>query len=339
MPPSVIAVLAQLPDTFWMPPSASSYSGDVDRVFYLILWICALMFALVAALMTIFVVRYRRREGKAPPPAPSFGTALEITWTVIPTLVVIVIFYFGFRTFLDMATPPPNAYDIQVTAFKWGWAFGYPNGHVDNRLHVPLDRPVRLVLRSEDVIHSLYVPAFRVKKDVVPGRYNTIWFQATKAGEFDLFCTEYCGTKHSDMATVVVVQEPREFERWLDDAGNWAEKLPPAEAGRKLWEIRGCKQCHTLDGSSRIGPSFLAIWGKERPLSDGSTVLVDENYVRESILDPSTRIAAGYENVMPTYRGRLKDSEITALIEFIKSLAPAPAEAGTPTGGGEDGQR
>lgn len=313
-------LLANTDAGLWMPEQASTVASEVDWLFLFILWICIAMFVLIAILLAVFVVKFHGKPGQRSQKSPSHSTALEMAWTIPPTIVVLVIFYLGFRGYLDMTTPPPNAYEIQVTAFKWGWSFTYPNGHVDSTLHVPLDRPVRLILQSQDVIHSLYVPSFRVKKDVVPGRYNHMWFQATQAGSFDLYCTEYCGTGHSLMLTKVEVQEPSAFTKWLEDAGNFVDKMPPAEAGLKLFELRGCKQCHSVDGSRMTGPSFKGLFGNARNFTAGGDVTADENYIRESILNPSAKVVKGFENVMPTYQGRMKDNEITAIIEYIKTL-------------------
>lgn len=331
-------ILAQIGQRLWMPDPASSYAGQADWLFYFIYWVSAGASTLVFALMVYFVIRYRKRPGSKPQPSPSHSTALELTWTIIPALIMLVIFYTGFRTFLNMATPPDYAYEIQVNAFKWGWSFQYPNGATSPDLHIPQDRPVKLILASQDVIHSLFIPAFRIKKDVVPGRYNTTWFQADgpaplrSDGEryYDLFCAEYCGTNHSLMRAKVVVHESQEFARWLEEAANWVQNTPPAEAGRKLYATKGCAQCHTLDGKSNVGPTFKNIFGYEHALRDGAKVKVEENYIRESILVPGAKVVAGFDNVMPTYQGRIKDIEITAIIEFLKTLSdrgPAPLQA------------
>jgi len=252
--------------------------------------------------------------------------ALELTWTVIPLILVVVIFVFGFKGYLDMSTPPANAYEILVEGQKWNWSFTYPNGYIDSNLHVPVDRPIRLVMGSQDVIHSLYIPAFRVKMDVVPGRYAKAWFEATEPGEYDLFCAEYCGTSHSDMIAHVVVHPVGEFETWLEKASNFLETMTPVDAGRKLFQVRGCQQCHSVDGSAKTGPSMLGIFGRQENFVDGSTLAVDENYIRESILEPQAKIVAGYEPVMPTYQGRLSDPEIMAIIEYFKSLDGTSSE-------------
>jgi len=304
-----------------LPVEASRTAPEVDSVFAFIFWICLAFFVLIVALTVLFVVKYRRRPGREEAePSAHHNLALELTWSVIPTLLVIVMFVFGFRAYLDMATPPADAYEIQVTAQKWKWSFTYPNGYVDDTLHVPLDRPVRLVMSSVDVIHSLYVPAFRIKQDVVPGRYATEWFQATRRGEFPLFCAEYCGTGHSSMLSTVVVQPEEAFTKWLERASDFLNILPPVEAGRKLYTVRGCAQCHSTDGSPKVGPSFKGLFGSVQTLSSGQKITVDENYIRESILEPAAKVVAGYEPVMPTFQGRLKDKEISAIITYIKSL-------------------
>ncbi len=305
-----------------MPVRASTFATGVDWVWDLILGISLLFFVLIIGLMILFIFQYRAREGHESAPTPSHNTRLEVIWTVIPTIIVGIIFFFGFRGYMDMAVVPRGAYSINVLAQRWSWQFQYPNGHVDNELHVPVDRPVKLVMTSDDVIHGFYVPAFRVKRDIVPGRYNTTWFEATEPGEYDIFCAEYCGTGHSDMLSKVIVHKKGDFEKWLSEAADLLGTMTPAEAGEWLYNARGCKQCHTIDGAARIGPTFKGDFGTERALKDGSKVTVDENYIRRSILDPQSQIAAGFEPVMPTYKGRVTDEEITMIIEFLKSLNP-----------------
>ena len=307
---------------FWMPVQGSTGAVVVDRIFSLILWVSVFFFVLIVLLMVLFVVRYRRRAGREEAePSPRHNTALEITWTVIPILIVIVIFVWGFRAFLNLNVPPANAYEVLVTGQKWKWLFTYPNGHVDENLHVPVDTPVRLVMTSEDVIHSFYVPAFRMKKDVVPGRYSKAWFRATRVGEFQVYCAEYCGTSHSDMLSMVVVHEPGGFEQWLERAADFLATMPPAEAGAKLVTQRGCAQCHSVDGRGGIGPTLKGVFGHEQQLTTGVRVTADEDYIRESIIEPQAKVVAGYQPVMPTYKGRLKDAEITAIIEYLKVLS------------------
>jgi cytochrome c oxidase subunit II len=218
-----------------------------------------------------------------------------------------------------MTTPPRNAYEVSVTGQKWNWLFTYPNGHISDELHVPVDRPVLLTMTSEDVIHSLWIPAFRVKMDVVPGRYTRTWFEAHTPGTYPLLCTEYCGVGHADMLSKVIVHPSGRFETWLEAASNLLDTMPPAEAGELLSQRLGCIACHSLDGSSGIGPTFLDLYGRTVTTRDGRQLIADDNYIRESIIDPMAVLTAGYDPVMPTYAGRIKDQEITSIIAFLKS--------------------
>lgn len=307
---------------FWMPKRASTVSGDVDNLFNFIMWLSIFFFLLILVLMVVFVWRYRHRKGDDPSRSSRAGhsTALELTWTIIPTVLVVIIFYFGFRGYLDMAVAPPNAYEIQVTGRTWTWSFTYPNGAVTNELHVPVNTPIRLVLTSDDVIHSLYVPAFRVKKDAVPGRFNKMWFTATTPGIYDLFCAEYCGRDHSEMKTVAVVHPTVEdFRHWLEEASKWEGRMTPVEAGKMLYERRGCTSCHSLDGSRGQGPTFKDLFGSPRPLASGQTLTADENYLHESILYPTAKMVAGYAPVMPSFAGSLREPDVRAIIAFLKT--------------------
>lgn len=304
---------------FWLPDAAST-NPAMDRVFNLTLIISSLLFALVVGLMVLFVVRYRRRPGRVAPKSPSHNMLLEATWTGIPIVIVGVIFYQGFVAYMTMQTAPPGCYDLRVTARQWSWQFIYPNGYIDKELHVPAGEPVRLTMSSEDVLHGLWIPALRVKQDVVPGRYTTMWFQADKVGTYDLLCTQFCGDEHSNMLSAVVVQNRKDYDAWLKDAANYLKTLPPAEAGKVLFTRRGCSQCHSIDGTAGTGPSLKGIYGKPQKMNDGKTVDADDNYIRESILDPQAKVVAGYQPVMSTYKGLVSDDEITALIEFIKTL-------------------
>ena len=302
------------------PEPSSTTAADVDTLFYFILAICSVFFVLIVGVMTTFAWRYRSREGFKPGQAPHHSNALEIAWSVVPAILVAVIFVWGFYGYVSSQQPPEGSYEIEVIAKKWNWAFVYPNGHIDNQLHVPIDKPIRLVMSSDDVIHSLFVPAFRIKRDLVPGRYSYTWFQATQMGEYILYCTEYCGTGHSLMNSKVIVHTSSEFDQWLEKAANFLDEVSPAEAGNILYERRGCAQCHSIDGSARSGPTFLGTYGTQQQMADGSMVTVDENYIRESILEPQAKIRSGYRPVMPTYQGQLSDKEISALIQYLKSL-------------------
>ena len=317
-------LLAQSAGSFWLPGQESTAAQMMDPVFYLILAICCVFFTLVVGLMVFFVVRYRRRPGIGPAESPSHHMVLEIVWTAIPLGIVAVIFYQSFLAYMDMKTAPPGCYEIRVSARQWKWQFIYPNGHVDEDLHVPVDEPVKLIMTSEDVLHGLFIPAFRVKMDLVPGRYTSAWFRAVRPGVYELLCTEYCGDDHSDMLAAVHVHGPGEFEQWLSDAANYLKTLPPAEAGEILYTRRGCSQCHTIDGTAGTGPSFKGIFGETHDLADGGKVLVDEDYIKESILEPQKKVRAGFQPVMSTYQGLLSEegpgNDIDALIAFIKTL-------------------
>ncbi|MFK7818801.1 MAG: cytochrome c oxidase subunit II [Planctomycetaceae bacterium] len=304
----------------WLPEQASTAAEHVDWVFGVVTVICLVFLVGIVAAMVYFVVRYRSRPLQPAARRIHHNTWLEVLWSVVPAILLAVIFVAGLTGFMRMAEPPNGAYGIKVTGKMWVWSFQYPNGYIDDTLHVPVDRPIVLTMTSDDVIHSMYIPAFRVKRDVIPGRYTKLWFEPTQAGEFDLFCAEYCGTKHSDMITTAVVHPPGEFDRWLEKASNFLETMTPAEAGKTLYRRRGCAQCHSIDGSKMVGPSFYESFGKSIALDDGSSLVIDENYIRESILEPQAKAQAGYRKVMPTYQGQLKDPEIDAIIEYIKTL-------------------
>jgi cytochrome c oxidase subunit 2 len=304
---------------FWLPDSAAA-NPFMDSAFSLTLVICSLLFLLVVGLMMLFVVRYYRRPGRTSQKSPAQNALLETTWTLIPVLIVAVIFYQGLIAYMTMQAAPSNCYDLRVSARQWAWQFIYPNGHVDENLHVPAGEPVRLTMTSEDVIHGLWIPALRVKQDVVPGRYSSIWFQADKPGTYDILCTQYCGDDHSNMLSTLEVHTRENYDAWLKNAANYLKTLPPAEAGKILYQRRGCSQCHSIDGTAGTGPSLKGIFGISVRMTGGREVLVDDNYIRESVLDPQAKIVAGYQPVMSTYKGILSDDDITALIEFIKTL-------------------
>lgn len=312
---------------YGMGSGASTTSQDVDQIFGIINLIALAFFVLVVALMVVFVVKYRARPGHTEQSSPSHNNALEIIWSVIPILLVALIFFLGFTTFMDMRTPPANAYDIQVLASKWKFVFRYPNGAESEVLHVPKDRPIRLVQQSADVLHSMYIPAFRTKMDCVPGRYTYQWFEANKAGEYDLFCAEYCGTQHSQMNSIVKVHESdAAFEKQLEILDTPPEN--PAEWGEQLWSRKGCKQCHSNDGSVRAGggPSWKDLFDPDKQpkqFTNAPAQDADENYVMESIRKPQAKIRVGYTGVnMSAYPTSLvSDAEVDALIAYMKSLS------------------
>lgn len=308
--------------SFWMPLDASVTTRSVDWIWDFLLWMSAISLAGVVAAMVYFVVKYKAKSRKANEEATSkvdHSTSLEITWSVLPLFVLIALFVWGFKGFVDLRTPPRDAYEIRAQGQKWKWLFTYPGGVVDDSLHVPLNRPVRIVLNSVDVLHSLWLPNFRTKIDAVPGRYTELWFEATQPGDFPVECAEYCGTSHSNMLSHVIVHPPGGYEKWLEDA-NKGPAGTPEEVGKVLWDKQGCSTCHTVDGTAKIGPTWKGLFGKTESFTDGSSTKVDENYIRQSILDPTAKVVAGFAPSMPTYQGKLKDAQIDAIIAYIKSL-------------------
>lgn len=313
-------MLANADAGFWFPPQGSTVAEHSDSVYFFILYVCTFFFVLIVSLMVLFMVKYRHRPGVEAEKTSTHNLTLELSWSVIPTLLTIVMFWVGFTGYIDMRTPPSDSYDINVIAKKWSWAFQYPNGWIESELHIPKGENVTLTMASDDVIHSLWVPAFRTKMDVVPGRYTQEWFKATRAGEYPLMCAEYCGQKHSNMISKVIVHETHgDFDKWLQQASDIHKNKTPEEAGEYFYKSRGCIQCHSLDGTPKNGPSFKGLYGKDEKMTDGSTVKVDDNYLRESILEPQASIVAGFRPIMPTFKGQLTDQDITAIIAFIKA--------------------
>ena len=304
--------------SIWLPEPASTVAGDVDMLFYFILVTSAIIFVGVMGAMVTFAWRYRRRSENDRPEPVRESKLVEASWIAIPSILVAVVFVWGFRVFLELGIAPPNSYEINVTARKWSWSFSYPNGAVSTDLHVPVNRPVKLRMISDDVIHSFFVPAFRVKADVLQGRYSYVWFEATRADTFNIVCAEYCGTAHSDMYANVVVQSQDDFEGWLaenmDDAS-----LTPAERGERIYQQQGCMPCHSLDGTTPIGPSFLGLAGSTRNFTDGTSAVADDNYIRMSIVNPAQQVVEGFLPVMPPqYAATLSTEEIDALVAFIQ---------------------
>lgn len=307
--------------TLWLPPPNSTIASDVDSLFYFLVYASTVTFILVIALMAIFVSRYRRKGKETLTSGIDHNTKLEILWTVIPTILICIVFFWGFSGFMKMHIIPANSFEIKVTGAKWFWTFSYPEGvSMVNEMVVPQGRPVKMLMSSQDVLHSFFIPDFRVKMDVLPNRYTTLWFEATELGTSNLFCTEYCGRGHSEMIGKVKVVPEEEFVRWIDSIANAGMNLPPAEYGKELYTSKACVTCHSIDGTVLQGPSFVGFWGTQVPLAGGSTVLMDENYVRESILNPKAKIHDGFQPVMPTFQGILKERQVDALIAYIKSL-------------------
>lgn len=302
----------------YLPDQASNFAAPVDLAFNLIYAVSIFFFLLIVGLTVYFFVKYAREKDDPIPPHYTHHHTLEIAWTIIPTIIVFTFFYWGARDYMAMNVAPADAEEIKITGKQWLWQVTYKNGYnAVNELRVPLNKAIRLLMSSEDVLHSFYVPEFRVKMDVVPGRYSSVWFEPTKTGEFYLFCAEFCGDAHSGMLGKVVVMDPAEYAKWLTDAGDVVD-MPPVDLGRKKYETMGCMPCHSLDGSARTGPSFKGLYGRTEKLASGQSVVVDENYIRESVLDPGAKVVAGYQPVMPTFKGLLNEKHIEGIIEFIK---------------------
>jgi len=306
--------------SFWMPPEASTFAGDVDAIFDFIYWLNVFFFVAITGAVVYFAIKYRRKsDDQLATSQVGHNTLIEAAWTFIPLLICIVIFVWGFRVFLDQSVAPDGAYEVKVTAQAYAWNYTYPDGRVEQELVVPEDTPVKLVMGSKDLLHSFFVPDFRVKSDVVPGRYTTVWFEAKQPGEHIVFCTEYCGSGHSAMMSKVVVKTKPDFDAWLKASGP-PDGVSLADWGAQLYTSAGCAACHSLDGSKRVGPTWKGIFGSERQLVEGEPVKADENYIRESILQPLNKVVAGYPPSMPSYQGQLSDAKIDALVEYIKTL-------------------
>jgi len=299
------------------PEAASTMATRVDALYFFLLGLAAFFSLLIAGLITYYALKYRRRSPRAIGAQSHGNLLLELAWTAIPLLITMVIFVWGAGLYFAMSRPPDDALDIYVVGKQWMWKFQHLDGQREiNELHVPAGRAVRLIATSEDVIHDWFVPAFRVKADVIPGRYVSIWFQATKPGRYHLFCAEYCGTKHSGMTGEVVVMKPRDYQLWLS-GGETGGTL--ASAGERLFVDLACNTCHRPDSQGR-GPVLDGLIGRTVKLQSGESIVADEAYIRESILNPSAKITAGYQPIMPTFQGLVTEEQVLQIIEYVKSL-------------------
>lgn len=301
------------------PPVAATNAEKVDHLYIFLIVVTAVMTAVIFLGVFVFAVKYRRRSEDEVPVAIEGHAGLEAFWSIVPLGVMMIMFGWGTKLFFDNATPPANSLDIYVVGKQWMWKIQHPEGQSEiNELHVPVGRPVRLTLASEDVIHSFFIPAFRVKHDVVPGRYSVLWFEATKTGKFHLFCAEYCGTQHSGMVGSVTVMEPAEYENWLSGGGQAGTM---AAQGERLFQQLGCASCHLTEQPGRC-PPLRGVYGKDVALEGGRSVRADDNYIRESILNPNAKIVAGYQkDIMPTFQGVVNEDDLLQLLAYLKSLA------------------
>ena len=300
---------------FW-PDRASTLAPEVDNLFLFAFGIALFFTFLIFLLIAYFAIRYRKRTPNDPAPPEIHGsTPLEVAWTVVPLVIVTILFVVGTRLYFAQASPPANATTIYVVGKQWMWKIQHPEGKSEiNELHVPIGQPVRLLMTSEDVIHDFFVPAFRIKKDVVPGRYSSMWFTPTRVGTYHLFCSQYCGTLHASMIGWVTVMEPADFQQWL--SGNPAGETM-VQAGERLFGRLNCASCHREGGK---GPPLSGVFGKPVRLADGSAVMADDAYLRESILNPQAKVVAGYVPQMPVFQGQVSETDVLDLIAYIKSL-------------------
>lgn len=360
MQPTFATLAAELTwwDKLWFRDQVGTgiFNEGVDGVFFYIFWVSVVSFVILMGLMVVFAIQYRRLPGVAPQPSPSHNTALELTWSVVPLILMAVMFIWGFQVYLGMRIPPVDAEVVNVTARQWGWEWEYDNGgrsretekiaNVDAPVFaLPLGKPVKFLMTSNDVIHSMYLPAFRQKRDVMPNMYTTMWVQPAGAAthKYDpiakkavpispeqkgyyLACTEYCGDQHSQMWARIAVMEPADYQMWKEEQAS-TDTIDLVTLGGILHKQKGCVSCHSVDGAKNTGPTWKGSWGETHDFTNGNKILVDENYIRESILEPAKNVRTGFPNQMVSYQGQLKEREMRALIMYIKSLSANTADA------------
>lgn len=303
------------------PQTASTMASRVDAIYFFLVGVAIFFSLLIAGFILYYAVKYRRRAPNSVGGVIVGGTVLEVTWTVIPLLITLLAFGWGASVYFAMSRPPDETLNIYVVGKQWMWKFQHLDGQREiNELHVPVGRAVKLIMTSEDVIHDFFVPAFRTKADVIPGRYTSVWFQPTKPGRYHLFCAEYCGTQHSGMVGEIIVMDPAEYQTWLSGG---APEGSLASAGEKLFTDLACNTCHRPDAQGR-GPVLQGLFGATVTLHNGEIVVVDEAYVRESILNPAAKITAGFQPIMPTFQGLVTEEQTLQLVEYVKSLNSQP---------------
>jgi cytochrome c oxidase subunit II len=299
------------------PDRASTVAGEVDAIYYFLVLISVVFGGIIVIGLVYSAIRYRKGSKNSRSGAVDDHLGLELAWSLIPLAIAIGIFVWSSRVFINMHVTPKDAMEVYVVGKQWMWKIQHPQGNREiNTLHVPVGKPVKLIMTSQDVIHSFYIPAFRIKQDVLPGRYTTQWFQATTPGEYHLFCAEYCGTSHSGMIGKVVVMEPAEYEQWLAGA---VSGIAMGSTGQQLFQQYGCQTCHKSESGQR-GPALDGLFGSKVTLASGQSVVADQEYIRESILNPSAKIVSGFSALMPTYRTQLTSEQVNQLVEYVKSL-------------------
>ena len=308
------------------PDQASTFAADVDALYFFIFAVTAFFALVVAVLIVYFGVRYHRTHEGQTGARIEGSLPLELLWSVIPTVLAMVMFGWGASVYYHLRRPPDEAMQIYAVGKQWMWKFQHLEGQREiNELHIPAGRPIKITISSEDVLHSLYFPAFRTKMDAIPGRYTELWFEASTPGQYHIFCTEYCGTNHAGMIGTVTVLEPARFQAWLQGGG---EGGTLAQRGARLFGSLACNSCHLESGQGR-GPSLKDIVGKTETMQDGTTIVVDEAYLRESILSSQAKIVRGFQPLMPTFQGLISEENLVALLEHVKSLSPNAATAAT----------
>lgn len=315
----------------WLPPQESTTAHEIDALFNFILYASILLTILVAVVMVHFIWKYRRRSHTDRPVDVHESRLLETAWIVVPTLLVLVVFFWGFRAYVGTSIPPTDSIEIKVTAQKWAWMFEYDNGIQGfGEIYVPAGRPVKLTMTSQDVLHSFFVPEFRIKHDVLPNRYSFVWFEAPEEGVYQVVCTEYCGTAHSNMGAKIHVVSTEEYYTILREGPPSAGPVAPASLGERLYTQRNCQTCHSIDGSAGVGPSWKGIWMQPQAHMDGTSMMADAEYVAQSILQPQAHIVQGYGNGnMPSYEGQLNDEQIAGITAYIRVLNGAGTAADT----------
>lgn len=309
----------------FIPESASTVSGKVDALYFYLSGVTLFFTLLISGVLAFFVIKYRRRTAFEIPRPVAGSHKLETVWSVIPFIIAMSFFAWGAQVYFENTRPPRNANEIYVVGKQWMWKIQHSTGQREiNELHVPVGRKIKLIMTSEDTIHDFFIPAFRIKHDVLPGRYTTQWFEATKPGTYHLFCAEYCGMNHSGMIGSVIVMQPADFDNWL--SGN-ASQQSPAVAGQQLFQSLGCVSCHGANGEGGRGPALVGLFGSKVFLTNNQTLIADEAYIRESIEDPARKIVNGFSPIMPTFQGQVTPEQLIQIMSYIKSLQVSGASS------------
>jgi len=311
----------------FIPESASTVSGKVDALYFYLSGVTVFFTLLISGVLIFFVIKYRRRTAFEIPRPIAGSHKLETLWSVIPFIIAMSMFAWGAQVYFENSRPPKNANEVYVVGKQWMWKIQHSTGQREiNELHVPVGRKIKLIMTSEDAIHDFFIPAFRIKADVLPGKYTTQWFEATKPGTYHLFCAEYCGMNYSGMIGSVIVMQPADFDNWL--SGN-ANQTSPAAAGQSMFESLGCASCHGANGEGGRGPALLGVFNSNVVLSGNQTVKADEGYLRESITNPQAKIVNGFGPIMPSFQGQVNEEQLLQLVAFVKSLSTAKPETVT----------